>query len=105
MRSVDRGGNRYPNKRIKRHDDRKDGDVKGKPDMDRETWMKLNGYYPEKMHFYLNRALLIQMTCSGKILGTNISLDTPEDVEAWIKERKAKWPTAERVKQKVRITL
>lgn len=46
MRSSDRGGNRYPNKRIKRHDDRKDGDVRGKPDMDRETWMRLNGYYP-----------------------------------------------------------
>lgn len=27
------------------------------------------------------------------IQGTNISLDTPEDIAAWIQERKRKWPT------------
>lgn len=39
----------------------------------------------------------------GKILGTNISLNTPEDVQKWIAERKARWPTSERIKAKVGI--
>ncbi|RPB24736.1 hypothetical protein L211DRAFT_145292 [Terfezia boudieri ATCC MYA-4762] len=74
------GGSGPPNKRQKRGGDEHGG--ASKPDMDHETWMKLNG---------------------GKILGTNISLDTPEDVAEWIKARKARWPTAQRVKEKVRI--
>jgi len=41
----------------------------------------------------------------GKILGTNISLDTSEDVVEWITARKARWPTAQRVKEKVRIAV
>ncbi|KAF8426265.1 hypothetical protein EV426DRAFT_661226 [Tirmania nivea] len=71
------GGFGPPNKRQKRG-----GDEHGwasKPDMDHETWMKLNG---------------------GKILGTDISLDTPEDVAEWIRARKARWPTAQRIKEK-----
>ncbi|KAI0307722.1 nuclear fragile X mental retardation-interacting protein 1-domain-containing protein [Multifurca ochricompacta] len=36
------------------------------------------------------------------ILGTNIRLETPEDVEAWIAERKRRWPTAARVVEKRR---
>lgn len=40
------GGNRPPNKRMKRGDDKGGWEPKGKsgPDMDHETWMKLNGY-------------------------------------------------------------
>ncbi|KAF8455680.1 hypothetical protein BGX38DRAFT_1140323 [Terfezia claveryi] len=71
------GGSGPPNKRQKRGGDEHGG--ASKPDMDHETWMKLNG---------------------GKILGTNISLDTPEDVSEWIKARKARWPTTQRVKEK-----
>jgi Nuclear fragile X mental retardation-interacting protein 1 (NUFIP1) len=36
------------------------------------------------------------------ILGTNVRLDTPEDVAAWIAERKRRWPTAARVAEKKR---
>ena len=36
------------------------------------------------------------------IQGTNIILDTPEAVEAWIAERKKRWPTAERAVEKKR---
>ncbi|GAO47237.1 hypothetical protein SAICODRAFT_8793 [Saitoella complicata NRRL Y-17804] len=34
------------------------------------------------------------------IPGTTISLDTPEDIAAWIAERKKKWPSASRVAEK-----
>ncbi|WWC87988.1 uncharacterized protein L201_002890 [Kwoniella dendrophila CBS 6074] len=34
------------------------------------------------------------------IQGTNITLNTPEEIEKWIAERKAKWPSAKRVKEK-----
>lgn len=34
----------------------------------------------------------------GKLLGTNIAPpETPEEIEAWIKERKARFPTAKKV--------
>ncbi|KAH9984671.1 nuclear fragile X mental retardation-interacting protein 1-domain-containing protein [Russula compacta] len=36
------------------------------------------------------------------ILGTNVRLDTPEDIAAWIAERKRRWPTAARVAEKKR---
>ncbi|KAI0304972.1 hypothetical protein BC826DRAFT_26037 [Russula brevipes] len=36
------------------------------------------------------------------ILGTNVRLDTPEEVAAWIAERKRRWPTAPRVAEKKR---
>lgn len=36
------------------------------------------------------------------IQGTNIILDTPEAVEAWIAERKKRWPTTERAVEKKR---
>ena len=36
------------------------------------------------------------------ILGTNITLDTEEAVEAWIAERRRRWPTAARVAEKKR---
>lgn len=35
-------------------------------------------------------------------MGTNITLNTAEDVEAWIAERKRRWPTAARVAEKKR---
>ncbi|KIS01616.1 hypothetical protein L804_01494 [Cryptococcus deuterogattii 2001/935-1] len=34
------------------------------------------------------------------IQGTNITLNTPEDIEKWIAERKSRWPTAKRVQKK-----
>ncbi|KAG6820111.1 hypothetical protein H0H93_005258 [Arthromyces matolae] len=36
------------------------------------------------------------------IQGTNINLDKPEDLEAWIAERKRRWPTSARVEDKKR---
>ncbi|KAG6845768.1 hypothetical protein H0H87_003822 [Tephrocybe sp. NHM501043] len=36
------------------------------------------------------------------IQGTNLILDKPEDLEAWIAERKRRWPTSERVEDKKR---
>jgi hypothetical protein len=35
------------------------------------------------------------------IEGTSIKLDTPEAIEAWIAERKAKWPTHKVIQDKV----
>ncbi|WWC60467.1 uncharacterized protein I303_103040 [Kwoniella dejecticola CBS 10117] len=34
------------------------------------------------------------------IQGTNITLNTPEEIEKWIAERKAKWPSKQRIKEK-----
>ncbi|WVN85609.1 uncharacterized protein L203_100758 [Cryptococcus depauperatus CBS 7841] len=34
------------------------------------------------------------------IQGTNIILNTPEDIEKWIAERKARWPTSKRMQEK-----
>ncbi|WVQ71103.1 hypothetical protein IAR50_000628 [Cryptococcus sp. DSM 104548] len=34
------------------------------------------------------------------IQGTSITLNTPEDIEKWIAERKARWPSAKRVQEK-----
>jgi len=34
------------------------------------------------------------------IQGTNIVLDSPEDIKAWILERKKNWPTAKRIAEK-----
>ncbi|CUS08646.1 unnamed protein product [Tuber aestivum] len=51
-----------------------------KPDMDEETWLRLNG---------------------GKLLGTNLKPpETPEEIEEWIRERKRMFPTRERVAAK-----
>ena len=36
------------------------------------------------------------------ILGTSITLDTAEDIEAWIAERKQRWPSVARVAEKKR---
>ena len=36
------------------------------------------------------------------ILGTNVRLDTPEEIAAWIAERKRRWPTESRVAEKKR---
>ncbi|KAF8507184.1 nuclear fragile X mental retardation-interacting protein 1-domain-containing protein [Russula emetica] len=36
------------------------------------------------------------------ILGTNVRLDTPEEIAAWIAERKRRWPTEARVVEKKR---
>ncbi|KAF8622889.1 hypothetical protein AX15_006654 [Amanita polypyramis BW_CC] len=36
------------------------------------------------------------------IYGTNVFLDTPEALEAWITERKKRWPTTQRVAEKKR---
>src|SRR6266852_4218658 len=36
------------------------------------------------------------------ILGTNVRLDTPEEIAAWIAERKRRWPTDSRVEEKKR---
>jgi hypothetical protein len=36
------------------------------------------------------------------ILGTNVRLDTPEEIAAWIAERKRRWPTDVRVSEKKR---
>ncbi|KAI0051677.1 hypothetical protein FA95DRAFT_191388 [Auriscalpium vulgare] len=36
------------------------------------------------------------------IQGTNVSLETPADIEKWIEERKRRWPTTERVEEKKR---
>ncbi|KAG5654100.1 hypothetical protein H0H81_007514 [Sphagnurus paluster] len=38
------------------------------------------------------------------IQGTNLILDKPEDLEAWLAERKRRWPTADRVDEKKRKT-
>jgi hypothetical protein len=37
------------------------------------------------------------------IEGTSIKLDTPEAIEAWIAERKAKWPTQKVIQDKVSL--
>ncbi|WVQ85281.1 hypothetical protein IAT38_007446 [Cryptococcus sp. DSM 104549] len=34
------------------------------------------------------------------IQGTNITLNTPEDIEKWIAERKARWPSSKRMQEK-----
>ncbi|KAI5850398.1 hypothetical protein DFP73DRAFT_591256 [Morchella snyderi] len=59
-----------PRKQQKReHDD--------KPDMDEATWLSLNG---------------------GKLIGTNIAPpETPEEIEAWIAQRKSRFPTAKKI--------
>ncbi|KAG5648065.1 hypothetical protein DXG03_007100 [Asterophora parasitica] len=36
------------------------------------------------------------------IQGTNLNLDKPEDLDAWIADRKRRWPTAPRVEEKKR---
>jgi len=36
------------------------------------------------------------------ILGTNVRLDTPEEIAAWIAQRKRRWPSAARVAEKKR---
>ncbi|KAG6829387.1 hypothetical protein H0H92_004655 [Tricholoma furcatifolium] len=36
------------------------------------------------------------------IQGTNLILDKPEDIEAWLAERKRRWPTTQRVEEKKR---
>lgn len=36
------------------------------------------------------------------ILGTNVRLDTPEEIAAWVAERKRRWPTTARVAEKKR---
>ncbi|PUU84309.1 hypothetical protein B9Z19DRAFT_1070034 [Tuber borchii] len=48
-----------------------------KPDMEEEAWLRLNG---------------------GKLVGTNLKPpETPEEIEEWIRERKRRFPTRERV--------
>ena len=45
------------------------------------------------------------MPCNRKtilIQGTNVALDTPDVLEAWIAERKRRWPTSSRVNDKKR---
>lgn len=37
------------------------------------------------------------------IPGTNITLDTPEDIQKWIEERRRNWPTTKRVAQKAAL--
>ncbi|PWW79226.1 hypothetical protein C7212DRAFT_355294 [Tuber magnatum] len=50
--------------------------------MDEETWLRLNG---------------------GKLLGTNLKPpETPEEIEEWVRERKRRFPTKERVAAKVK---
>ncbi|KAG0642670.1 hypothetical protein HOY80DRAFT_881235 [Tuber brumale] len=50
--------------------------------MDEETWLRLN---------------------SGKLLGTNLKPpETPEEIEEWIRERKRRFPTRERVAAKAK---
>ncbi|CAZ79909.1 unnamed protein product [Tuber melanosporum] len=50
--------------------------------MDEETWLRLNG---------------------GKLLGTNLKPpETPEEIEEWIRERRRRFPTRERVAAKVK---
>jgi hypothetical protein len=39
------------------------------------------------------------------IQGTGITLQTEEDIAKWIAERKAKWPSAKRVAEKVCLLL
>src|SRR6266850_5838681 len=50
--------------------------------------------------------LTVRIFCAHRkpipILGTNVRLDTPEEIEAWIAERKRRWPTAARVAEKKR---
>ncbi|KAH8145125.1 uncharacterized protein LAJ45_10905 [Morchella importuna] len=50
-----------------------------KPDMDEATWLSLNG---------------------GKLIGTNIAPpETPEEIEAWIAQRKSRFPTAKKIEE------
>ena len=39
------------------------------------------------------------------IEGTNISLQTEEDIAKWIDERKSKWPSSKRVAQRVSMLI
>lgn len=36
------------------------------------------------------------------IPGTGITLDTPEAIDAWIAERKKRWPSTQRVQERAR---
>ena len=46
------------------------------------------------------------MSKSGKLLGTNLKPpETPEEIEEWIRERKRRFPTRERVAAKVCLPL
>lgn len=58
-------------------------------------WVNLPPNSPEpKVIFFLSA----DTSNSGKILGTNIAPpETPEEIEVWIKERKARFPTAKKV--------
>jgi hypothetical protein len=37
------------------------------------------------------------------ILGTDVKLDSPEAIAAWLEERKKRWPSDKRVAEKVFI--
>lgn len=63
--------------------------------MDEAMWLRLNGYTPIVLKL---RVLFADIWSRGKLLGTNITPpETPEEIEAWIKERRARFPTAKRV--------
>lgn len=54
----------------------------------------------QKAHGILTRRT--KRVYSGKLIGTNLKPpQTPEEIEEWIKQRKARYPTAQRVAQKV----
>lgn len=75
------------------------------PELERVRWEVLNLLYLNIISFQF--FFLLQFyVCNRKpipIQGTNIKLDTPEQIEAWIAERKKRFPTAERVQEKEKL--
>jgi hypothetical protein len=59
-------------------------------------------YAARKGHLIVPRVLPGSTRKPIPILGTNVRLDTPEEIAAWIAERKRRWPTEARVTEKKR---
>lgn len=49
----------------------------------------------------LTLGLSVSTRVNPRIQGTSITLQTEEEIQEWIAQRKARWPTAGRVAQKV----
>ncbi|KAF8708368.1 Nuclear fragile X mental retardation-interacting protein 1 (NUFIP1), partial [Rhizoctonia solani] len=52
---------------------------------------------------YVDEEAQFRASGSASILGTNVKLDSPEAIAAWLEERKRRWPSAKRVAEKVTL--
>ncbi|KAJ1311429.1 hypothetical protein OPQ81_009918 [Rhizoctonia solani] len=50
---------------------------------------------------YVDEEAQFRTSGSVSILGTDIKLDSPEAIAAWLEERKKRWPSAKRIAEKV----